>query len=208
MNPVACVPYREARWLRDTNEPVTLKHTHTHTHGRAIVEVMISSHSCWVINSHTHTRIHTNTHTDTWFTQTPPHTYRIDTYTLSVSLSLSLYHTHTHTCDDHQCPTRHQRQIDRRRRCWAVTSTRHTPWTTHHHRTPAVGLHTHYCRQPVALRVWVWCLQRHDREKNVQPASTHNVIFRLSCHLENGTMSLKLVWMRKRFCHAEFQTYS
>ena len=176
MTPVACVPYREARWLRDTNEPVTLKHTHTHTHGRAIVEVMISSHSCWVINSHTHTRIHTNTHTDTWFTQTPPHTYRIDTYTLSVSLSLSLYHTHTHTCDDHQCPTRHQRQIDRRRRCWAVTSTCHTPWTTHHHRTPAVGLHTHCCHQPVAQRVWLWCLHRHDRGKNVQPASSHDIL--------------------------------
>ena len=82
------------KWTSDTKT-----HTHTHTHGGAIVEVMISSHSCWVINSHTHTRIHTNTHTDTWFTQTPPHTYMIDTYTLSVSLSLSLslYHTHTHT---------------------------------------------------------------------------------------------------------------
>ena len=107
------------------------------------------------------------------------------------------YITHPPTHTDHQSPTQHRRQIDRRRRCWAVTSICHTPWTTHHHRTPAVGLHILCCRQRVVQRVWMWCLHRYKKGTNVQSASTHHMIFWLSHHLENGSRSLKLVWMCK-----------
>ena len=102
-----------------------------------------------------------------------------------------------HTHNDHHSPTQHRRQIDRRHLCWAVTSICHTQWTTHHHRTPAVGLHIQCCRQRVVQRVWMWCLHRYKKGTNVQSASTHNMIFWLSHHLENGSRSLKLVWMCK-----------
>ena len=160
------------KWTSDTK-------THTHTWSCNCRSYDKQSFLLGDQFTHTHTHIHTNTHTDT-DSHRHPHTHTSYTHThsqsLSLSLSLSHTHTHTHMCDDHQCPTRHQRRIDRRRRCWAVTSTCHTPWTTHHHRTPAVGLHTHCCHQPVAQRVWVWCLQRRDRGKNGQSSSTHDIL--------------------------------
>ena len=135
MTPVACVPYREARWLRDTNEPVTLKHTHTHTWScncRSYdKQSFLLGDQFTHTHTHTHTRIHTYRH---WFTQTPPHTYMIDTYTLSVSLSLSITHTHTRVMTINALPVTKGRSTDDIGvELWPVPVTHHGPHTIIEH---------------------------------------------------------------------------
>ena len=91
MTPVACVPYREARWLRDTSEPRTLKHTHTGWHnGRGYDQ---QSDSCWEIHSHIHANTQaptftdmdtqTNTHKHTHTYMTNAHSHMICTYMMT-----------------------------------------------------------------------------------------------------------------------------
>ena len=96
MTPVACVPYREARRLRDTNEPVTLKHTHTHTWWCNCRSYDKQSFLLGDQFTHTHTHTHKHTYRHLIHTDTPTHIHDRHIHTLSLSLSLSITHTHTH----------------------------------------------------------------------------------------------------------------
>ena len=186
------------KWTSDTK-------THTHTWSCNCRSYDKQSFLLGDQFTHTHTHIHTNTHTDTDSHRHPhTHTSYTHTHSQSLSLSLSLAHTHTHT---HTCVmtinalpvTKGRSTGDVGVELWPVPVTHRGPHTIIEH------LQSAFIPTAATNQSHRGCGCDAYKDVTEEKMGSHLVlmIFWLSSHLENGTRSLKLVWLCERFCHAD-----